>query len=62
MINYILDSIKMNKTKDEITNGLVNTAIEKGSQDNVTVIIVDLREFYQQWQESIFLRDYDSSD
>ena len=52
----------MNKTKDEITNGLVNTAIEKGSQDNVTVIIVDLREFYQQWQESIFLRDYDSSD
>lgn len=42
----------MNKTKYEIANELVQNAIEHGSWDNATAIVIDVGELYQRWQRS----------
>lgn len=52
MIEFIIESVKNSKTKEEIANELVAKAISHGSADNVTVVIVNLAELYQRWQRS----------
>jgi len=49
-MEYIIDSVKYGHSKEEIANGLVEKAINNGSPDNVTVIVVNLSDLYSKWQ------------
>jgi serine/threonine protein phosphatase PrpC len=50
--DFLIDSINEGKSKEAIAEELVQTAIDHGSADNVTVIVVNLAEMYQRWQRS----------
>ena len=41
-VDYITNMLKTNENLDEVANSLANEAIEKGSEDNVSVVLVKL--------------------
>lgn len=52
MAEFITTAIAEQKSMEQITDDIVSKAIESGSPDNVTVLMIDLAELYQRWQRS----------
>lgn len=48
-MDFILECVRQKMPEAEIASTLVNKAIQSGSNDNVTAMVVNLKELYSQY-------------